>query len=357
MPKVTWVSDARFSPYLRECEGDETKAWELYEWNARMASALFECLHHVEVLLRNAMMSVLEHVHPLAYPWHVEMNSVQEVVKRYTGADSANPDYVVSELTLGFWSQLLRKNVKNDELWRHHLRHAFPNSPGTRQAVDHAVAEMKSLRNRCAHQDSLLYVDPTIELLKLLALVEWIDPEARPWLESLERVRAVAQDRPVSAERDVLVVPVAAEVGIAMYERVSAYVCPQSRTFAPVRYLGFYSEQAILPFFPRILNRLVPSRWSRDEVERLRQTGDPTDRLLAAAMGYGLRNGWESGGQFQVFILSERSSVETLAKPGGVPIEHLRRGRGSAFVHAHRYFTRSALMAATTTDQLPGRDA
>jgi len=67
--KVSWVSTARFKPFLAACDDDEDLAWSLYEWNAHVASALVECFHHTEVLLRNAMMTQLEKTHPLSYPW------------------------------------------------------------------------------------------------------------------------------------------------------------------------------------------------------------------------------------------------------------------------------------------------
>lgn len=49
-----WLTDARFGPYLAEAEGNHDLAVEL-RLDARISSALFETLHHVEVLLRNAI--------------------------------------------------------------------------------------------------------------------------------------------------------------------------------------------------------------------------------------------------------------------------------------------------------------
>lgn len=351
--KEAWVSQARFAPFLDESDGNLDVAWSLYEWNARVASALLECMHHAEVLLRNAIMDQLKLVHPLAYPWHTDMPAIVESSKKRSSKDyTAAPDDIVSQVTLGFWSQLFNQSPANDELWRQHLRHAFPDSPGTRQSVARAVTGMKELRNRCAHQDSLLEVDPAIEMLKILSLVEWIDPDARRWLDTIESVTNVAQTRPVKPARDVLVLPVTSNEGLAMYDRVSAYVCPQNRSFAAVDYIGFYVEQSIHPFFPRITHKIVPAHWGREEQAKLASSSSKIDQQLARVMGYGLSNGWTAGEQFQVFLLSESNAPETLKRSGGTPIDHSRRGRGSAFVHRHRYFTRSSLMAATNTDQL-----
>lgn len=222
-----WVSQARFAPFLSACGNDVDLAWTLYEWNARMASALFECFHHTEVLVRNAMMTQLATIHPLGYPWQKALSSVADAaLKRRDGTTKvASPDAIISELTLGFWASLLSKVPENEELWRQSLRRAFPGSPGTRDSVHKALTDMKVLRNRCAHQDSLLEFDARIELRKLLSLVEWIDPKARIWIESIESVSEVAKERPVQPQSDVVVVGASADQAIAMYKAVSAYVC------------------------------------------------------------------------------------------------------------------------------------
>ncbi|WP_440711954.1 hypothetical protein [Gordonia sp. FQ] len=352
--KVSWVSTARFKPFLAACDDDEDLAWSLYEWNAHVASALVECFHHTEVLLRNAMMTQLEKTHPLSYPWQQELPTVVEAAKKRRQSETkiASPDSIISELTLGFWLNLLDKGAENDELWRTCLHNAFPKSPGTRPAVHKAVADMHRLRNRCAHQDSLLDFDPAIELKKLLSLVEWIDPAARTWLESIESVSKIAATRPVSPRDDVVIVGASADMAVAMYEHVAAYVCPAGRSFAPVEYMGFYHDKKIDPFFPKILDIVVPTRWTPDEQQALKKSSDSVDKHVARAMGYGLANGWDAGDQHQVFLLSTKDSPDTLKR--SAPILHRKTGRGSAFVQNKRYLPKSALLAANDTDHLTG---
>lgn len=351
--KQSWVSPARFAPYLVEADQDEGRAWQLYEWNARVAAALWECIHHAEVLLRNAMMGELSKLHPLSYPWNSDLKAVRETAATQgTKEHPAGPDDIIAGLTLGFWQQFLEKSPANDELWRHHLRNAFPGSPGRRDVVRQAVADMRNLRNRCGHQDSLLEADPGIEVKKILTLVGWIDPDAREWLAEIERASDIASERPIAPPRDVLVVPVAKEEGMAMYAAHQAYVCPQERSFAPVQHMGFYSEQKILEYFPKITSIQVPSLWSKEEAKRLQKSIDPDEKRLGGVMSYGLKNGWTTGNLYQVFLLTKKDDAETEWRPSKSPIEHLRRGRGSAFVHRHRYFTKASLMAANNTEQL-----
>ncbi|MGV8881650.1 MAG: hypothetical protein ACOH19_05815 [Rhodoglobus sp.] len=352
--KIEWVSPARFKPFLTACDQDDDLAWSLYEWNAKVASSLFECFHHTEVLLRNALMSRLELVHPLAYPWQQDLGSVVKAAERRMDSTTkvASPDSIISELTLGFWTTLLEQRPANEELWRKHLRHVFPGSPGTREAVHKAVTDMRNLRNRCAHQDSLLEFDPGIELKKLLSLVEWIDPAARRWIESVESVSAVAEARPVPPVRDVVVVGASAEMAITMYLKVAAYVCPSDRSFAQVGHIGFYANKQIESYFPHIEDKIVPSRWNKEEAKRLRESESEPDQRLGKVMGYALDNGWDAGGQFQVFLLSQRNATGTIRRHNDAPIVHSKTGRGSAFVQNKRYFSRAALLAANDTDHL-----
>ncbi len=353
---IAWISAARFAPYLTECDGDEPLAWELYEWNARVASALSECFHHAEVLLRNAMMAQLEKLHPLEYPWQnaAIASSISVAAAKHRDRDTrvASPNSIIAELTLGFWTLLLEKSKENEELWRHCLHRAFPHSPGKQDVVFRAVSSMRSVRNRCAHQDSLLEVDPGIELKKLLTLASWIDPDAREWIESVETVSAVAADRPVSPAADVVIVGASAELAIAMYNSVNAYVCPSDRTFAQMTYMGFYVDKKIMAYFPKITDVIVPTRWNREEQKLWLESDDPVDKHVGRVMGYALKNGWDVEDSYQVFLLTGPKDADTLRRAGDAPIEHRRTGRGSAFVQNKRYLPHASLLAADDTDHL-----
>lgn len=352
--KVEWVSQARFAPFLDETQHDEQAAWLLYEWNARVASALTECIHHTEVLLRNSMMRELARIHPLDYPWNSRLDAVHAVSgkfeERHSGKIAAADD-IIAGVTLGFWGQLFHRSTANEELWRQHLRYAFPGSPGTRDAVDNVVSDLNDLRNRCAHQDSLLQASPRVELEKILTLVGWIDPVAEQWMRSIERVSEVAANRPVASRRDTIIFPVL-EDSLEMYQHVCAYVCPRERSFQDVKFMGFYKDQEILSYFPEILDLRLPSAWSKDETRRLMSSDDLLDQHLGRVMGYGLRHGWPAGSQTQVFLLTGEKDTRTQRRGRRGPIPHLRRGRGSAFTQKWRYLVLSDLLAATTTDQL-----
>ncbi|MDP2711462.1 MAG: hypothetical protein Q8O56_09610 [Solirubrobacteraceae bacterium] len=63
-----WITDPRFTPYLAQAGGDHKTAVQLYVWNSRISAAMFETLHHVEVLVRNAIDAQFTPLDPSAAP-------------------------------------------------------------------------------------------------------------------------------------------------------------------------------------------------------------------------------------------------------------------------------------------------
>lgn len=58
------ISAPRLRPFLDPSGGDLTAALALYEWHAQLSAACFHTMHHVEVLLRNAIDGQLGKDHP-----------------------------------------------------------------------------------------------------------------------------------------------------------------------------------------------------------------------------------------------------------------------------------------------------
>lgn len=354
--KLAWISEARFKPYLDECEGDTDKAWELYEWNAHVSSALSECIHHVEVLLRNSMIVELAKLHPLQYPWHAENSMISQIAqkKRRSPGRPASPDDVIANLNLGFWKQLLQdKPADNEDLWRTTLRNAFPHSRGDRKTVLNGVEDLFEIRNRCAHQDSLLGFDPSVELKKIIKLARWIDPAAGQWIDSIERVTEAIAARPIPPKMDTVIIGDANNRNYQVYQRVHALINPTSRKIAPVRHLGFYHTQRIEPDFPEILGIVVPTVWSTTEARRLKKSDEPDDKQLGKIMSYAIDQGFLAEESFEVYLLSSPEDTRTVRTTSGKPIEHRKRGRGTGFVKGgRRYFSISTLINATETAEL-----
>ncbi|WP_297005255.1 hypothetical protein [uncultured Corynebacterium sp.] len=352
---VSWISEARFAPYLEGSGGDVEAAWDLYEWNARVSSALTECIHHTEVLVRNAMMRELEKVHPLDYPWrdsHDQVEKAAAKLKKKNSGRSVTPDAIIASVTLGFWATFLHDGSQNEELWRKCLRESFPKSSGVRNQVDRAVSDMLELRNRCAHQDSLLSLDPVVELEKILALAGWVDPGAREWISSIEQVRVLCKDRPVASVQNTVIVGSKDSSVYDLYIAQSAYICSTDRTLAPVEYVGFYFSKKICPHFAHVESVRVNPLWNSDEVDRLRKSSDAVDKRLSGVIGYALSKGFSASGSYTVYLLSGNSSPDTRVTSGGGDIPHCGSGRGSAFVKERRYFSLASVLRATDTSQI-----
>lgn len=352
-----WVSESRFLPYLEESSGNEPAAWELYEWNAKVSSALSEVIHHVEVLLRNSMIQELSKLHPLAYPWHTDNKTVSAVaskLSRKLGDATATENDVISHLNLGFWKKFLQdKPVANEELWRTCLKDAFPHAIVDRKTVLYAVEDLFEIQTRCAHHDSLLRFDPHVELKKILKLARWIDPNAGSWLAEIESVSVVAKTRPVAPNLDTAVLGDSDDRTFRVYERTGAVINQTGRKIGPVKYLGFYHDRRIQPCFPRIERIEVPTIWNLREAQRLKSSENQEEKALGKIMQFGLNNGFPAGGNYEVYVVTGKNSEDTLRTTSGEPIHHHKKGRGSGFVKGGlRYFPISSLIHSTDTSEL-----
>ena len=54
------LAAARLAPYLVATQGNRRQAIKLYQWNIALSGAVYEALHIVEVVLRNAINPAVE---------------------------------------------------------------------------------------------------------------------------------------------------------------------------------------------------------------------------------------------------------------------------------------------------------
>ena len=384
---MEWVSQPRLAPYLRQTGGDPDTAWALYEWNASMSAALTEVIHHVEILLRNSMIRELEKIHPLAFPWNQQNDTVATIAERATHKKwsiAPTKDDIISQLNLGYWTTLVvTDDFRHIQLWRDHLSEAFPYQ-SDRRKVGNALEDLRQLRNRCSHQDSLLHVDPAIEIKKIIRLAGWIDPDAANWISGLSKVDAVMRQRPVIAnEPDTVIFASTRNRRVVtgpnktskyplfdFYHQKSAIVIPDSiQVSRQVKYVGFYlpkddpkqnpdpsrfvsqqPEAHIARIFPKILNVVVPNDWTREEVARLK-AGTPEEKRVATIMNHALGVDYPADRGYAIYFLSETNNpMNTLNLTREIP--HDQTGRGSAFVKQTRYAHLDSIKAAHQTSDL-----
>ena len=98
-------------------------------------------------------------------------------------------------MSFGFWCGLLSHNYAGT-LWRTILYQAFPYSDRNRVTVVGAVERCRLLRNRIAHHEPVYDRDHVEDQQTALAIVGWISPKARAWVESNSRVPEALDGRP-----------------------------------------------------------------------------------------------------------------------------------------------------------------
>lgn len=203
---ATWVTPARFTPYLDEAGGDHDAAVALYVWNAQISAAVFETLHHTEVLLRNAIDAQFTPVDPAAAPretWLEDPTILNEASRRRVhetigriSREQKTPTRgrVVAGLSFGFWRALFDK--KNSSLWVSHLHRAFAAGTGDRAEVAMLMSSLVPFRHRLAHHETIMRRPILGHYEEMLTLAGLIDPAASAWIRRISRVEPLLAERP-----------------------------------------------------------------------------------------------------------------------------------------------------------------
>jgi hypothetical protein len=348
-----WLSPERFAQYERAAEGDLDLASQLYEWNARAASALFEIIHHFEVLLRNAIVSQLaaDGQAPATVPgtpWVQGAKQIQEIESRLKRREKAiTAGRVYSGMSFGFWQTMFGSDY--EELWRHSLKDVFRHSRPARPVIASYLESLNQLRNRIAHHGSLIELDVAVEAQKIFRLAGWIDPDAAEWIKGIERVSEISSQRPIPSPRNVVVVSSAHAWSLYSNLHQNAYIFPAGRSIRVVDYLAFYADQEIKQAVPKILDWHDAVDWNSKNAARLLKSTKPSERHLGGIIKASKSHGWKSS-IYQVFILSGPKDEKTVKLSS--PISHSMRGRGSAFARGHRYHALAQITSAQDTADL-----
>jgi hypothetical protein len=200
-----WVTSARLSPFRAATGDDDDDAIALYVWNARIAGACIEVIHHVEVLVRNAFHRQLTAGQPAAglRSWLIdpdvlraaELSAVEAAVGRVRRLRKpVTEDRVVASLPLSFWARLV--GTAYSELWVSTLHRALPHGSGSRRDVAGQANRVAQLRNDIAHHKALLHVPLAERHRDLLALAAAVDPAASTWIGGISQVDALLARSP-----------------------------------------------------------------------------------------------------------------------------------------------------------------
>ena len=173
-------------------------------WNARLASAFFEVIHHLEVLVRNTIHDQLKASQQQdgLSSWLIdpailrtpELNAVQHVVTRLRRRNLPLTDHrVIGGLPFSFWVRVAGTNY--DDLWKATLHEAFPHAL-KRNDVAGALNRISQLRNDIAHHKAILKLPIHDRHRDILDLAAAVDPAAAEWIAGLSRVPELLAQRP-----------------------------------------------------------------------------------------------------------------------------------------------------------------
>ncbi len=164
-------------------------ALHLYVRNTELSEALYGVVQGLEVLLRNATHRELskgfgvESWYEFASLRDFERNDIEEArAKIESRMLAVTPGRMVAELTFGFWVNLY-SNFYEGELWIKHLKTLFP-AGIARKTLHQRLDELKRLRNRIAHHETLIKRSVDVDYANLMETAGWISPTTRNWIAS-----------------------------------------------------------------------------------------------------------------------------------------------------------------------------
>lgn len=201
-------SAARTGRYLSARRGNKQNAAADYVRNLRLAEAMLPVLSILETALRNGIHQRLNARYHRADWWvcwagntifNWQNRQIADArAKLERRHESHSPDKVVAELTFGFWSSLF--NVQFQSILWKDLRLVFgwcPKALRQRRNVSTALNQVRALRNRVFHHESLLWLTPGLpeQHKSASTLIEWINPQLLEWFATHDRLQQVWSEK------------------------------------------------------------------------------------------------------------------------------------------------------------------
>jgi hypothetical protein len=179
---------------------------QVYNANTAISEASMGPIQVVEITTRN---SIHKHIaNKYGDDWYQGNKlgldpdgdrAIKRLIRHYSGSPRYNTPRtlaikIVSELTLGFWTNLFRRQYE-DPLWRKCLRFAFPHVGGalTRGDVYQVLDKIRRLRNRIGHHEQILHYDLNTHYNSIIDLLSWVIPVTAIWLSHHNRFYEVME--------------------------------------------------------------------------------------------------------------------------------------------------------------------
>ena len=206
------ISTARMGRYeaaMHTSAVPDVSALELYTWNAQVSAALMAPLHICEVSIRNAVHEALEATYGPRWPWDANFERSLPSGTYYdpqrdlrtVRARQPTTGKVIPELKFAFWQKMYTRR-HDVRLWNLQLPRLFPNlnyqlRPATlREHIYNDLEQIRELRNRVAHHESILLRNLTDDLAKIAGLVSARCAITAAWLQTHQQVSALIALKP-----------------------------------------------------------------------------------------------------------------------------------------------------------------
>ncbi|NJL08797.1 MAG: Abi family protein [Methylacidiphilales bacterium] len=194
------LSTDRFASYLGWANGDRNRAIALYTLNVALSESLQAPLHMLEIALRNRIHHVMAAAH--GEKWFdvaaYQANPVQADMlakARRNIADARKPETpgrLVAALTFGYWTAMVGREY--EDLWQKVLKDIARREDGKglmRKQFSKPLSPIRTLRNRIAHHEPILYWDLPKHYDVILQITYWLSPVAAAWSRDVSRFYAV----------------------------------------------------------------------------------------------------------------------------------------------------------------------
>lgn len=212
-----FLSQERLSKFRITDQDSKEKILSRYLWNLELCSTFYVPLHLLEVGIRNSVDQSLSKEFGenwLFEPGILGSRESESVAKALKELNKRNEKQikgkVIAELMFGFWVSLFYKNYENSPIlrttnqneifWPKCIKSVFPNAPKsmqTRKAMSARLEDIKRLRNRVFHHESLIIVsDLYMVHNEICEVIKWISDDVDV-LFICDRVKDVIAKRPL----------------------------------------------------------------------------------------------------------------------------------------------------------------
>jgi hypothetical protein len=193
------LSAERMSMYEQIAQGQDPMT--LYLRNIQISASFHFPLHVCEVALRNAIEQVLSAVFSPAWHTNQQFLRILDNYHRTKLSDLTSKHQptrkgkIISELTLGFWVNLL--SPKYAHIWTNHFYTCFANykilnplsnkPSNALNALHNQLKIVNKLRNRIAHYEPILSYNLDAEYNRILNVIYYLSIACAKWVNGKQR--------------------------------------------------------------------------------------------------------------------------------------------------------------------------